>query len=408
MANVKNPRSLLKLLQNISFNGLLVQKIPDFALIKAIYFRKNPMKNDKTLTPNFPRQALETLGKKLSTFTHKKHDFQSFAQSQTYQSIDLTQFIPQSDNSFTANKNAFHEHIPKLSKRLFGSTKFGQFGTLAGKVVPPETLEKFSDKSFLQIGKLAQAWAEKDLKNDKRFNGKSLNINERHALAQAIAHQNRALVALGSMSNLAGLVGILGDTVWLLMVALRSIFQIAHVYDKPLTGKAGIQIAYEILAKANLDKLQEKQTLLAGIGVVEAVIDKNSLNKSNLEKKSEIAETYDLKENPFKLFADFKTNLKNGEYKKLTKFADEQQSEQNSMLEKVMGYVKHAEQLARKMNLNLQAINLGKLNKVLPITAVGIGASYNNVIIDEVLNIAMATFAPQPKLMNEKQLSIVR
>lgn len=332
------------------------------------------MKNDKTLTPNFPRQALETLGKKLSTFTHKKHDFQSFAQSQTYQSIDLTQFSPQSDNSFTANKNAFHEHIPKLSKRLFGSTKFGQFGTLAGKTVSPETVEKFSDKSFLQIGKFAQAWAEKDLNNDQRFNDKSLNINERHALAQAIAHRNRALVAVGSVSNVAGLVGMLGDTVWLLAVALRSIFQLASIYDKPLTGKAGIQIAYEILSKADLNKLQEKQTLLAGIGVMESVIDKNGAN------------------NP--------TYQPDKPYKKLTKFADEEERQQTSMLATAMGYVKHAEQLARKMNFNLQGINLGKLNKVLPITAVGIGASYNNIIIDEVLNIAMATFAPEPKIAN--------
>lgn len=349
-------------------------------------------------TPNLPRQAFESLGKKLATFTQKKGEIQTFDETQKQQRLDLAQFNPSLNRDFTANKNTFHQHIPKLSKRLLSNTKFGEFGKLAGKFVAPTTLETLSDKTFLQLGKLAQSWAEADLRHDPRFSSKTLVMTERHALAQAIAHQSRALVAVGSVSNVAGLVGILGDTVWLLVVALRSIFQIASIYDKPLTGKAGIQIAYEILAKADLNKLQEKQTLLAGIGVVEAIVDNNVDDKR--ENSAENLNHKDLSFRPFRPFQAFTTDLKNGEYKKLTKFADEKESEQTSMLANVMGYLHNAEKLARKMNLNLKSIHLGKLNKVLPITAVGIGASYNNIIIDEVLAIAMAIFAPQPKMAN--------
>ena len=334
----------------------------------------SPKKNKLNIpNANFPRQAIEKLGKKLAKFTQKNHNFQSFAQSQSYQGIDLSQFNLVFNQDFSANKNTFHEHIPKLSKRLLGGTKFNDLGMLASKVVSPSTLDKISDTAFLQIGKLAQSWADIDLRHDSRFKGNAtFDITERHALAQAIADQNRALVVVGSVSNLAGLVGILGDTVWLLTVALRSIFQIASIYNKPLTGKAGIQIAYEILAKADLSKLQEKQTLLAGIGVVEAIANNHVENDNDHQPKT-------------------------GDYKKFTKFADDTASEQTSMLANIMGYLQQVESLATRLNINLHSLSLGKFNKVLPIAAVGIGASYNNVIIDEILSMAMAIFAPAPK-----------
>lgn len=333
-----------------------------------------PKKSKLTIpNVNLPRQAIEKLGKKLAKFTQKNHNFQSFAQSQSYQSLDLSQFNPVFNQDFNTNKNTFHEHIPKLSKRVFGGTKFNDLGRLASKVIAPTTLEKISDTTFLQIGKLAQSWADRDLRHDSRFKGNAaLDITECHALAQAIADQNRALVVVGSVSNLAGLVGILGDTVWLLTVALRSIFQIATIYDKPLTGKAGIQIAYELLAKADLSKLQEKQTLMAGIGVVEAIADNHVESEKDHQPKT-------------------------GDYKKFTKFADDTATDQTSMLANVMGYVQQVESLATQLNINLHSLSLGKFNKVLPIAAVGIGASYNNVIIDEILSVAIATFAPVPK-----------
>lgn len=361
-----------------------------------------PSNKSDTSIISLPRYLMESIGKKLSTLTQKKHDFQTFSQSQAYQSIDLTQFNASLNQDFNTHKNAFHDQIPQLSKQLFGNTSFGEWGTLVDKIVPPETLKKISNKGFLQIGKLAQSWAEADLGRDKRFLGQlSLDINERHALAQAIAHQNRALVAVGSVSNLAGLVGILGDTVWLLILALRSIFQIASIYDKPLTGTAGIQIAYQILAKAELSKLQEKQTLLAGIGMVEAIVDKNSLeqnsNKLNPQPMPTKNSQSHEREVPLFRLSELTMDVKNGDYSHLTKFANKKTAEHSSLLTNVMDYLATADTFARRINLSLHAINFNKLNKILPIAAVGIGASYNNLIIDEVLNIAMATFAPPPK-----------
>ena len=44
---------------------------------------------------------------------------------------------------------------------------------------------------------------------------------------------------MGGVTGLAGLPGMLADTIWLLLVSLRTVYQLATVYDKPLTGKQG-------------------------------------------------------------------------------------------------------------------------------------------------------------------------
>ena len=113
-----------------------------------------------------------------------------------------------------------------------------------------------------------------DLPDEHRFaNIASLDDEERYALATDIANQNRALATIGGLTALAGLPGLLADTLWLLLVSLRTVYQLGAVYNKPLTGKQGVKMAYELLANADLSKMQEKQALLAGIGIGKGLLD---------------------------------------------------------------------------------------------------------------------------------------
>lgn len=311
----------------------------------------------KLAKPSLTRNALERVGSKLASLTKS-----NTLSNDSLKALDLEAI----QTDFKNNKNAFHEQIPNLSRKLLGKTSFGRYSSMAGKFVPKTTFEKATDVAFTQIGKLAQTWAHFDLNHDNRFTKTNLDDSERHALAKAIANQNRSLATVGSVSNLAGLAGILVDTLWLLTVSLRSIFQIAQIYDKPLTGKQGIAIAYEVLAKTDLKKLQEKQTLLAGIGVVETVADEG--------------------------FGSYRTT----EPQNLTDSANE--STDDSDVSSVHHALSKVEDIATQLNVNLQGFNFSFLHKVLPITAVGIGATYNNIIINEVVQLAQATFAPAPKL----------
>ena len=282
------------------------------------------------------RDGLNALGGRLATFTDS-----SDLPKDMLQDLDLTTLR----DDIRAHKNAFHDQIPALSAKLMGKTPLSRYQKYADRFVPQSLFDKASDSVFMRVGKLAQSWADTDLHNNPQFS-KQLSATERDALAEEIANQNRALATLGSVSNFAGLLGILGDTFWLLAVCLRHIFQISYVYDRPLTGSTGVILAYEILSKVNLKKLQEKQTLLAGLGLFEAMTDDTLTQNQDLLDNSTIAQ----------LFSAF-------------------------------------DEIAENINLNLERFNVGILHKVLPITAVGIGAAYNNQIIHEVIAVTQAIFA---------------
>lgn len=281
------------------------------------------------------RTGLSALGERLAQFTNSQD-----LPKDLLQDLDLTTLR----DDIRAHKNAFHDQIPALSARLIGKTPMGRYQRYANRFLPESMFEQASDGVFMRIGKLAQSWAGADLRRDERF-GKPLSAPERHAFAEDLANQNRALATLGSVSNLAGLLGILGDTFWLLAVCLRHIFQMSYVYDRPLTGRTGVVLAYEILSKVNLKKLQEKQTLLAGLGLFEAMTDDSF--KENLELLEESTLT--------QLFSAF-------------------------------------DDIAQNVNINLERFNVNILHKLLPLTAVGISTAYNNQIIHEVIAVTQTVF----------------
>jgi hypothetical protein len=186
-----------------------------------------------------------------------------------------------------------------------------------------------------------------------------LDDEERYALATDIANQNRALATIGGLTGLAGLPGLLADTLWLLLVSLRTVYQLGAVYNKPLTGKQGVKMAYELLANADLSKMQEKQALLAGLGIGKGLLDNaqssglhNELKNLGLQNKS------------------------------------------------VNFYAEQVDSIASQVGIDLDQINLSWIRRFLPVTAVIIGMRYNSQLIDEVIGVAQATFAPEAKLAN--------
>lgn len=158
---------------------------------------------------------------------------------------------------------------------------------------------------------------------------------------------------------MAGLPGLLADTLWLLLVSLRTVYQLGAVYNKPLTGKQGVKMAYELLANADLSKMQEKQALLAGLGIGKGLLDNaqssglhNELKNLGLQNKS------------------------------------------------VNFYAEQVDSIASQVGIDLDQINLSWIRRFLPVTAVIIGMRYNSQLIDEVIGVAQATFAPEAKLAN--------
>ncbi len=299
---------------------------------------------------HFTRNNLERMGSFIDSANAKT------GKPRQYKAVNL------GDDDY--QQDLFREQTLKATQQLLGS-RFATYGKYAKKVVPNSLFESTVDGAFAQVANLASTWSKLDLPNEHRFaDVASLDDEQRYALATDIANQNRALATLGGITGLAGLPGLLADTLWLLLVSLRTVYQIAAAYDKPLTGKQGVKMAYELLANADLSKMQEKQALLAGIGVGKGLLDNAQSRGLHSELKN--------------------LGLKN---------------------KNVNYYAEQVDNIASQVGIDLDKINLSWLRRLLPATAVVVGMRYNSALIDEVIGVAKATFGPEPKLANNKAIT---
>ncbi|MGO2997276.1 MAG: EcsC family protein [Moraxellaceae bacterium] len=294
---------------------------------------------------SFTRNNLERVGSMIDSMNAKT------SKPRQYKAVDL------GDEDY--QQDLFREQTLKATQQLLGP-RFATYGKYAKKVVPNSFFQSTVDGAFAQVAKLASNWSQLDLPNEHRFaNIATLDDEERYALATDIANQNRALAAMGGLTGLAGLPGLLADTLWLLLVSLRTVYQIAAIYNKPLTGKQGVKMAYELLSSADLSKMQEKQALLAGLGIGKGLLDNAQSRGLHSELKN--------------------LGLKN---------------------QNVNYYAEQIDSIASQVGIDLDQINLSWIRRFIPVTAVAIGVHYNSQLIDEVIGVAKATFAPDAKLAN--------
>ncbi len=267
-----------------------------------------------------------------------------------YQGVDLHR------ESF--DEDAFHAQSGFFAGQVFGA-KAVAAKNVAAKVVPQSKFEAISESLYNKVAEWSNAWAIKDLKNDPRFDLiETMSTQERDAFAEDVANQNRALATLGGVAGLAGLKGVLADAAWLLMVSLRTVYQVAAIYDQPLTGKEGAKKAYGVLSGANLEKLQEKQVILTALALGSSMLA-NAQQTGIKAQLDSLSARYRESQPYAKQFLD------------LDKF------------------------------VNLDNLNPNWLHKILPISAVAVGAHYNNELIDEVIGTAMATFSDDFEQSNQ-------
>ncbi|WP_426138198.1 EcsC family protein [Psychrobacter sp. TWR1-1-1] len=307
--------------------------------------KRSTLSKGITTVGSFTRNNLERVGAMIDSMNAKT------GKPRQYKAVNL------GDEDY--QQDLFREQTLKATQQLLGS-RFATYGKYAKKVVPNSFFQSTVDGAFAQVANLASNWSQIDLPNEHRFaNIASLDDEERYALATDIANQNRALATIGGLTGLAGLPGLLADTLWLLLVSLRTVYQLGAVYNKPLTGKQGVKMAYELLANADLSKMQEKQALLAGIGIGKGLLDNAQSSGLHNELKN--------------------LGLKD---------------------KNVNFYAEQVDSIASQVGIDLDKINLTWIRKFLPVTAVIVGMRYNSQLIDEVIGVAQATFAPEAKLAN--------
>lgn len=266
----------------------------------------------------------------------------SQSRDKRYQAVDIEK------DDF--EQDAFHAQSSYFAGQMFGAKAMAA-QNLVGKVVPQSKFDAIGDAIYNKVAEWSSSWAINDLKKDLRYDLlQTMNGAERDAFAEDIANQNRALATLGGVAGLAGLKGVVADMAWLLMVSLRTVYQVAAIYDKPLTGKEGVKKAYGVLSGANLEKLQEKQVILTALALGSTMLA-NAQSTGVKAQLDSLSARYRESQPYAKQFVD------------LDKFID------------------------------LDKLNPKWLHKLLPISAVAVGAHYNNELIDEVIGTAMATFS---------------
>lgn len=294
------------------------------------------------LSATLSRQPLERLG--------GAYLGQKFTSHQTNVAVEAV------DLSGQFKMDAFRQQNDEIFGRLLGA-KGVRLQRMVGHFIPEEKITQLQEMLYERLARWAEAWAKFELAQDERFTRlKKLSDEEKSALIEAICDQNRALAALGGVSGFLGLKGVVVDTAWLLLVSLKSIYQLALVYQVPLTDKAGIRLAYGILGGAKLDKLQEKQVLMTALALGDQVL-KNAHQTSIVEALKNLGDAY-----------------------------------QNT------SYEKSLDELTKYVNLD--RFNPKWLHWLLPVGSSAVSSYYNVGLIETVFAVAQATFlANQPKLL---------
>ena len=279
-------------------------------------------------------------------------------QDKNYQGVDL--------HDSTTTKHPFYIQSSTLGgsfvKSIFAK-KVTVAHHLADKFISDDKLNAISQSVYEKIAELARAWALRTLPVDP----KTLSSTQKDELAQSLANQNRALATAGGVTGFFGLTGVVMDTAWLLLVALRTVYQLSAVYGVPLTKKEGIKMAYSVLSGADLDKMQEKQIILTAL----------ALAKKTLVYAGENG----LKEELIKLSS---SNINIDDFDGLLKFT-------------------HLDKLVEKYGIDINGLNTHWSHRLVAVSAVGVAAHYNHRLIDEIIGTAMATFKADEMLSVEYQ-----
>lgn len=239
--------------------------------------------------------------------------------------------------------------LAKLGTHLLG-TKTMAMGALAQGVFGKDKISEWSETLYHVIAQGAEYWARRSLANESRFaNLTNLSMVARHDFIQEMNDKNRVLASLGGVFGFMGLKGVVLDTAWLLLVSLKAVYELSMIYGKPLSKKEGAVVAYGILAGCELDKLQEKQVIMTALALGDGVLaNTQNANFNLLDELKKFASTYQY----------------DG---------------------------RHLDEVAKYVDLN--KFNTKWLHRLLPVGSAVVAVHYNNRLLENVLGVAMATFA---------------
>lgn len=285
-----------------------------------------------------------------------------YQKTKPYQAVDLLQ----ADFAL----DAFRKQNQQLAKQLFGN-KGAVAQSLADKLLSDDKKNALSTALYDKLAQAASLWAKYSLAKQPEFAQiATLELDKQHALANKMAMHNRMLVSCGALTAFWGLKGVVADTAWLLLISLKSIYEMALIYNKPLVGKDGIRLAYGILAHCDLKKLQEKQVVMTASAMANTLFGRT-------------------------FSPSFESQLQSQLQDELQKLISHQPTGESLLV---------FEDWLAQLDLTQLKHKVGRhwLGYLLPVGAGVITVHYNNVLLEQVLGVARATFEDKTLLLQNK------
>ncbi|WP_066804156.1 hypothetical protein [Moraxella oblonga] len=267
-----------------------------------------------------------------------------YASDKSYQAVDV---------GLTFDKKFVSAQAHQFAKELLGKRIYGAC-TLAQKILPTKMLVHWSDEVYDKVATWTHNWALLRLQKDERFaNLANLTRQERDEFVDDIINQNRTWLSLGGAFGVFGLKGVVLESAWLLVMLLRTVYELAYIYGVDVSGKDGVRTAHAVVASVDETLIGQKQILLTTLTIGRMVL-------KNAQTTGLANELLALSTNPLtKQYGDY--------------------------LDEVLGWFDMEKS-------DLDKFNSAWLYHLCSVASVGASVHYNNQIFENVVGVAKATF----------------
>ncbi|MCH4248482.1 MAG: EcsC family protein [Acinetobacter populi] len=180
------------------------------------------------------------------------------------------------DSDYQDIRQLFRHQFPTVTRQIFGR----RYNTLnkVSRFVLPNGMDQAADEVLELLSEFAGRLAatERVLAETgcKEINELQKNPARSHRAGNALTQVNKVIAAVqGGVSGLTGLVGAAADLPISVVLSLKTIYEIGHVYGFELDNEEDRRAVYTALSQSDLSLIAEKQTIFLGLRTLKSVFD---------------------------------------------------------------------------------------------------------------------------------------
>ncbi|KAA8734317.1 hypothetical protein F4V57_04935 [Acinetobacter qingfengensis] len=218
--------------------------------------------------------AILGMVKQLKTIA-KKNAASSSSKVQNHQVIEGEAKIRDPlDTDYADVQQMFRHQFPSITRQVLGR-HYTTVNQLARFVVP-NGLDQAADEVFKLLSDFSRQIATTDhvlhQTGQKNIEELQQNLERSQRASRAFKENNKILaVTQGAICGATGVVGAAIDLPVSVIISLKTIYEIGHVYGFELDNDEDQRAVYHALSKADIGLVAEKQTILLGLRTLQSI-----------------------------------------------------------------------------------------------------------------------------------------